>query len=298
MPFLKSFYDPTFLQFPAKRTLVVFVMPLLLFACDWQDQSKSDWVARVNDQYLSREELATALPRRLSAEDSTRAADAYISQWLKDHVVLSQAELNLPPERINFEAQLRDYHNSLVVYTFETELIRQKLDTTVTDAEIARYYQEYQRNFELKDYIVRVRYIKVAADAPKLADVETWMKSDADDDYFKLVDYSQQFAAKSFLEEERWLYLDDLLRQVPVRPEDKLDFLRGNKFVKLPDGDYLYMLNILEYQLKDGVSPLEFVKQDIRNIIVNKRKREFIINMRQDLFETALKNNQIEYRTP
>ncbi|TVR37944.1 MAG: peptidyl-prolyl cis-trans isomerase [Cryomorphaceae bacterium] len=297
MPYLKSPYDLTLLRVPAQHLMLVLLLPVLLFACDWQDQSKSDWVVRVDDHYLSREELVNALPRRLSPEDSTRAADAYVSQWLKDHVVLSQAELNLSPQRINFEAQLRDYRNSLVVYTFETELIRQKLDTTVTDAEIARYYQEYQRNFELKDYIVRVRYIKVASDAPKLADVEAWMKSEADDDYFKLVDYSQQFASKSFLEEERWLYLDDLLRQVPIRPEDKLDFLRGNKFVKLPDGDYLYMLNILDYQLKDGVSPLEFVKQDIRNIIVNKRKREFIINMRQDLFETALKNNQIEYRT-
>lgn len=272
------------------------ILLVICSSCSLKNTENQDWVVRVHNHYLMQEELAKAVPLSLSPEDSAKAADLYINQWLKDHVVLVQAELNLPPERMDFEQQLRDYRNSLVVYSFERELIKQKLDTVVTEAEIAAYYKEHPRNFELKDFIVRVRFIKVASDAPKQAELEMWIDSEADDDYYKLIDYSKQFAEFGFFDEERWLYLDELLTQVPVRIADKAQFLSQNKLVKLSEGDYLYLLKILDYQMKDGISPLELVKQDIRNIIVNKRKREFIIQMRKDLMDQALKNNDIEYR--
>lgn len=285
-------------RLPAMRQ--VFTSAALLFilcsSCALKKTENEDWVVRVHDHYLMREELSAVVPPLLSPEDSAKAADLYINQWLKDHVVLVQAELNLPPERMDFEQQLRDYRNSLVVYSFERELIKQKLDTVVTEAEIAAYYDEHPRNFELKDFIVRVRFIKVAADAPKLDELEMWIDSETDEDYYKLVDYSKQFAEFGFFDEERWLYLDELLTQVPVRIADKAQFVSQNKLVKLSEGDYLYLMKILDYQLKDGISPLELVRQDIRNIIVNKRKREFIIQMRKDLMDQALKNNDIEYR--
>lgn len=266
-----------------------------IVSCDLQNPSDDDWVVRIQDHYLYRSELADYIPKTMSVEDSAKMADSYIHSWVKDHVVLAQAELNLPPEQTDFEKQLRNYRNSLVIYAFERELIKQKLDTVVADSEIQSYYENHAQNFELKDFIVRVQFMKVPADAPKVAEAEQWMMSGTIEDAFMLEEYSRQYAEFGFFDEERWLYFDDLLRQIPIQIANKEEFLSENKLVKLNEGDYLYILKIIDYQLKDGTSPLALVRKDIRNMIVNKRKREFILQMRADLLESATKNDEIEY---
>lgn len=275
--------------------LFLLLGTLTFTGCNLGKSGGEDWVVRVQDHYLSREELNEIIPPETSREDSVKIADNYINKWLKDQVVLVQAELNLPPELTDFEQQLRDYRNSLVVYAFERELIQQKLDTVITDKEVENYYENNKENFALKDYIVRVNFIKLPSNAPKVAQVEEWIESGTYEDLEMLDDYSRQFAEFGFFDEQQWIYFDDLIRQIPIRVSDKDQFLSQNKLVKLNEGDYLYILKIIDYQLKDGTSPLAFVKNDIRSIIINKRKREFILEMRKDLLKNAHENNEIEY---
>ncbi len=287
------------LHFPfpvtVSRAICVFICFLFITSCNWQNSEDEDWVVRIDDHYLYRSELAEAIPSEMSAEDSAKMADNYINSWVKNHVVLVQAELNLPAEQMDFEKRLRSYRNSLVIYAFERELIKQKLDTVVSDAEIRRYYDNNAQNFELKDYIVRVLFLKARVDAPNVSEVEQLMLSGTPEDIYQLEDYSKQYAEMGFFDEERWMYFDELLRQIPVEITNKEEFLSQNKLVKLNEGDYLYVLKIIDYQLKDGTSPLALVRKDIRNIIVNMRKREFIRQMRHDLLESAGKNDEIEY---
>lgn len=264
-------------------------------SCDWQKGSTEEWVVRIENHYLTREELKAVIPPELSPEDSTKAADIYINNWLRDHAELVQAELNLPADQIDFERQLRDYRNSLVVYAFERQLIKQKLDTIVSTAEIANYYHENAQNFELKEYIVRTIFLKVPNDVPGLDEAEEWFRSDDDNSVSLIEGFSRQYAEYSHFDENRWLYFDELQQKVPLHVSDKEQFLTNNKFVKLNQGQYIYMLKILDFQLKDDISPLELVEKDIRNIIINKRKREFILQMRKDLLEQAITNNEIEY---
>ena len=57
---------------------------------------------------------------------------------------------------------------SLITYIYEKELINQKLDTIVSETEIAEYYTNHPQNFLLKDNIIKVVYVKVAKNAPKI----------------------------------------------------------------------------------------------------------------------------------
>lgn len=285
------------IQFPvtAIQGISFLIFSLILVSCNWQKSTDEDWVVRIDDHYLYRSELAESIPAGMSPEDSAKMADSYIYSWVKDHVVLVQAELNLPAEQMDFEKRLRTYRNSLTIYAFERELIKQKLDTVVSDAEIRGYYDENSQNFELKDFIVRVLFIKVPAGAPDISEVEQLMMSGTSEDIYALEEYSRKYATFGFFDEERWMYFDELLRQIPVEISNKEEFLSQNKLVKLNEGDYLYVLKIIDYKLKDGTSPLALVRKDIRNIIVNMRKREFIRQMRVDLLESAYKNDEIEY---
>lgn len=275
--------------------LLILPIAVSMISCSGKETPPDDWIVKVGEKVLTRTDLADIIPNGLSSEDSSKVADTHINRWVKDNVVLMKAEYNLPANLMDFDKQLNDYRNSLVVYTYERELVKQKLDTVITDQEILKYYNEHPRNFELRDYIIRANFVKLRTDAPKLAQFEKWMQSDTDANYYDIENYCTQFAVSTFLDSERWLYFDELLKEVPVKVADKEKFLKENKYLKLSEGDYLYIIKIIEYQLKDATSPLELVKSDIRSIIVNKRKKEFIGKMRQDLMDAAQIDNEIKF---
>jgi hypothetical protein len=70
--------------------------------------------------------------------------------------------------------------------------------------------------------------------------------------------------------------------------------LRANPYYETSDDSYLYYLKVEEYRISDNVSPLEFVKDDIRNIILNKRKVELAKRLEDDVYTQAQQQKEFE----
>jgi predicted house-cleaning noncanonical NTP pyrophosphatase (MazG superfamily) len=49
-----------------------------------------------------------------------------------------------------------------------------------------------------------------------------------------------------------------------------------------------------EYRISDNVSPLEFVTDEIKNIILNKRKVELAKKLEDEVYENALEHKEFE----
>ncbi|MBL0340496.1 MAG: hypothetical protein IPP71_05975 [Bacteroidetes bacterium] len=197
-------------------------------------------------------------------EDSALLANSFIQNWIRQQAILHKAETNLDDEKKDVEQKLEEYRNSLITYIYETELIRQKLDTVVSDQEIEKYYQENQRNFELKDNIIKVLYLRVKKDAPKIKKVKEWYKSTNSKERLLLEGYCYQFASDFHLDDETWLLFDELLKKVPIKTYDKESFLRNNRYIEMEDSTNLYLVNIKDMKIRESLSPLSFVKDDIR----------------------------------
>ena len=60
------------------------------------------------------------------------------------------------------------------------------------------------------------------------------------------------------------------------------------------DAQFKYFLKVEEYRISDNVSPLEFVREDIKNIIINKRKVQLAQKLEEDLYEKAKTNKEFE----
>lgn len=258
------------------------------------DASKGDVVARALDKQLYRSDIAHLVQPGTSKEDSARIVKTYLTNWVREMLVVKKAEENLAEERKNVEKQLQDYRNSLITYAYEQELIRQKLDTVVTDAEIEAYYNANKSNFELRDNIIKVRYIKVNKKAPYLDRVKKWYKSDVPKDVQSLQSYCFQFADNFYMDDNTWLLFDDLLKEIPIETYNKELFLQNNRFVEVEDSSSFYFVNIKGFMVKNSASPLSFEKESIRNIILNKRKLELISKMKNDLYQDALNNKDFE----
>lgn len=251
-------------------------------------------VARVHDRYLYRSEIADLITPGTTLEDSSILVNSYIRNWIKKQLILHRAEQNLDEEKKDVEQQLIEYRNSLITYIYESELIRQKLDTVVTDEEIEKYYNDNQRNFELRDNIIKVLYLKVKKTAPKIRKVKEWYKSSSAKDRKQLEEYCYQYASDFHLDDETWLLFDELLKKVPIKTYDKEAFLKNNRFIEIEDSSDLYLVNIRDMKIRESMSPLSFVKDDIRVLIINKRKLDLIREMEQSTYDEALKKNEFE----
>jgi hypothetical protein len=251
-------------------------------------------VARANDAYLYADDLRDIVPVGTDPKDSLELTRKFIDNWIRESLVIQKAESNLTEEQKDVEKQLQDYRNSLITYAYEKELVKQKLDTLVTDTEIEEYYTNNQNDFELKDNICKVIYVKVNKKAPGQDKLKRWYKSDNMKDREQLAGYCHQFAENFYLDDNSWLLFDDLLKEIPIQTYNKELFLQNNTFVEVSDSLNSYFLNIKGFKTRNSISPLGFERENIKNIILNKRKLQLIMKMKEDVYNDAANSKKIE----
>lgn len=274
---------------------IVFLFSLFLLACKSKTDPQEGAIARVYESYLYAEDVKSIVPKNIKAEDSLALIKKYINNWITEALILHKAEQNLTEEQKDVEKQLKDYRNSLITFAYERELVNQKLDTVVSDSAIVEYYNQNKNNFELKDNIIRVSYVKVSKKAPDLQKVRLLYRSEVSKDKEALENYCHQYAENFYLDDNAWLLFDDLLKEIPIQPTyNKELFLQNNRFIEVNDSTSLYFVNIKGFQIKNSISPLSFEKENIKNIILNKRKLELINKMKEEAFNEARNNKDVE----
>lgn len=279
------------------RSSIVYICVFLtLFSCSSSTEKERDRtpVARAGNVYLYLDEISNIIPPGTVPKDSVELLKKFIDSWVREALVIQKAESNLTEEQKNVEKQLRDYRNSLITYAYEKELVKQKLDTVVATEEIENYYNNNQADFELKDNIIKVIYVKVNKKAPGIDKLKKWYQSDNMRDREQLSGYCHQFAENFYLDDNSWLLFDDLLKEIPIQTYNKELFLQNNRFVEVSDSTNHYFLNIKGFKIRNSISPLSFEKENIRNIILNKRKLELISKMKLDVFNDATNDKEIE----
>lgn len=274
----------------------IFFTAIIFTSCSYFKKSHDDIVlVRVYDATLTIADIKGIVPPNIKGKDSILLVKNYINNWAKQQVILHKAKQNLPEEKRNFQKQLEEYKNSLIIYTYEKEYIKQNLDTVVTENQIVDYYEKNKSNFELKENIIQVRYIKMPSNSPINNKVKQLYKSDNEKDKEALSEICEKYAVNYFMDDELWLYFNDVLKEIPIKTYNHEAFLRNNRFIEQRDSAYTYFINIKDFKIKDSESPLSFERENIRKIIINKRKLELIEKLHQNLYEDAQNKNAIEF---
>jgi hypothetical protein len=276
-----------------KQVFLYFFLFVLFAACGG-GKDKENTVARVFDKTLSLKELQQALPLGLSKKDSTAFAKDFIDQWIKKNAVLKRAEGNLTENQKDVSQQLEDYRVSLLIFAYERELIRQKLDTTINPPEIEAFYKQNSANFELRSNIIRLKYIKLPVKTPNAEKAKRWFVSKRPDDLKRLEQFVNLYAVNFLLDDTNWLLLEDVIKEIPMENYSINEFNANNRFLEFDDKDYHYLVTISGFMVKDSNAPLSFEKDNIRNIILNKRKIKLVEQMQLDALNDATNDNNIE----
>ena len=278
------------------KQMITLLFVLLLLSCtNYDNNGREEPLAKVGDKHLYPSDLPVILTRGLSQEDSSSISDTYINKWVRKQLLLQRAELNISPEQqMEINNQLEETRSSLIIYQYEKQIINQKLDTLVKEDEILNYYNDNMSNFVLGENIIKALFVKIPKDAPNISRIRNWYQSDRSEDLMELESYCYQFAEKYDDFNENWISFDKLLKELPVGVNDQERFLRYNQHIENENSLFHYFVNIREYRLKTTTAPIEYVSDNIRSIILNNRKIQFLIDLENSIFNDALNRGEFE----
>jgi hypothetical protein len=272
----------------------IFVL-IALASCTRIFQSSEDdpVIARAEDKYLKKSEITAKIPAGLGERDSLTLAQNYINKWIQNAVLTTNAGENLSSSEQDFTQQLEDYRNSLLLYALDQKLVQLYLDTLVTDAEVDAYYQNNHSQFELKGNILKFDFIKLKKHSRYASEFRRLLKASDYQSRERLMAYAEKNATDYWFPTE-WIPLNQLLNEMPLEVENQEIFLRRTTFAETDDSLYTYMLRVNDYRTTDSLSPLEFERDKIRNIIINARKISMLDKKRQEIIDEAFKKGDAE----
>ncbi len=284
--------------------VTLLLISVLVAGCDFirmkKDKAPSSStarvpVARVNKTYLYKDELAGIVQPGTTAEDSTLRVEAYMNSWIRKQLLIQEASRKININEAEVERKILDYRYSLIAYEYQAYYIRQRLDTAVQAPAIEKYYKENIDNFILKQNIVRATFIKVPKTAPRTNKIKDMIFSKKESDKSELKSYCLSFSAAYHLADSAWMVFDELVKNSPlIEIPNKVQFLKSNPYYETTDDSYLYFFKADEYRISDNISPLEFVRDEIRNILLNKRKVELARQLEDEVYSTGMKNMEFE----
>ena len=269
------------------------VSMLILFSCTLKTRKDDILVAKVGDKFLYFSEMSNIFPTRCSKDDSLALAKLYIDNWIKTKLLLKKAELNLSAEQLNISKEIETYRTSLLIYKYEDLLLSEKLDTTVLDSEIQRYYEANIANFSSEEYVVKAMFIKLPVNAPSLWNVRRWYVSDREKDVQDLTNYCQSYAVKYDLFDDEWVQWKNIEKELPQKEAATKRMTQYDQ-IEQQDENFIYFVRIKEKRAPGDTTPLTFVKNKVKSIIINKRKLKFISELERVIYDDALAKNQFE----
>lgn len=255
-------------------------------------------VAKVGDHVLSMRELSGYIPNYLDKKDSALWADDYVKKWVQRELLLLKAEEKLSVELKDVSKELEEYKNSLLIFRYKNMLVKEKLDTTVSETSIRDYYNEHRESFILNRNIVKAIYIKIPVQVSNPDNIKDLCLSENKEKQEKLASYCMSYAKAYDRFNDQWVSADLVLKNLPDEIKDQNQFLERNRYFESTDMNYYYIVCVRDYRLSGQVSPVEYVQNDIRNLILSKQKMEFLKQIEKDTYKEGIDKNKVKlYKT-
>lgn len=281
------------------KTYLILLSILMLGSCDLfkmkgeEEDEEDPVIAAVGKTYLHASDIDFIRGDARAELDSAEMVSRYVQTWIKKQLMIKEASKNLTINEAELNRKLLDYRYALIIYEFEKSHVEQKLNKEVPLDEILAYYERHKENFALKEIIVRTNFIKMEKGLPQKRQVERLINSNRENDRKEIKDIAQRYASNYFLEDSTWIKFDDIILNTPLAQNaNNVQLIRSNRTISVDDDTYAYFFHILEYRLQDQVPPLEFVKDEISKIIVNKRRVALAEQLHKDVYNKALDNNE------
>ncbi len=278
------------------KHIYILLIPIFFFilSCNENEaETEKTVIAKVYDNYLYLEDFKELAIEGMTAKDSAVIVKNKIDLWVKKQLMLNKAELNLSEKQKDVEKNVADYRASLLIYRYKQEFIKEKLDTNVTDNQVETYYKNNVNSFVMNGEAVKALFIKIPKNSNNIYE-------------FKKVFFSKEEAPKDLLIyckeniksysnfNNDWVFFFEISNMLPLKIAKPEIILKANDYIQTQDDDYYYFIKIYEYRLKGQKKPLKFVKEQIKSVILNKRKIEIVEELENTIYNNAVDNKNVK----
>ncbi len=274
-----------------------FILVVLVISCDglFKKEPDSEPLARVGDDFLYKEDIESLLSAPLNQQDSASLVTNYINNWAIKRLLFSKAQINLSEEEIaTFERLVANYRIDLFTRAYKEALILRGEDTTITDSQLQRFYEEEKENFILKEKLVQLRFVQLPKQFLNKDEVIERLKRFGEEDKVFLDSIGVQFTKLNF-NDSLWITVSRIIQEIPpLSFENEERYLKKSQFFELEDSLGVYLGKIAEVRNINEIAPLTYIKPTIRQVLLNRRKLEFIRRLETDILDEAVKRNEFE----
>ncbi|MEN8790273.1 MAG: peptidyl-prolyl cis-trans isomerase [Flavobacteriaceae bacterium] len=252
-------------------------------------------IARVGDTYLYKQEVEGLVSEDMTPGDSAAFMTNFINNWATRQLLLSKANINLPEDKLEeFNRLVEDYRTDLYTRAYKEALVSQGQDTTVSEDELKRFYELQKENFRLKEKILRLRFVEIPLQFLNKDEVISSLKGFEEDDRYYLDSVGIQFRKLNF-NDSLWVPVSRVMQEIPPLNADNEDrYLKKSQFFELQDPSGVYLVYIKDILQVNEIAPLPYVEPRIRQVILNRRKLDFIKKLETEIIDEATKENEFE----
>lgn len=278
-----------------RRAAVIFLALLALAGCRYVE---GDRVAKVGDKVLYMKDIQSLLPAGVTPEDSAAMVQKYINTWALAHLKELKAKEVLSAEEKDITREVEDYRQNLLKYRLERKVTESQLDTTITDEEMLRYYEDHSQNYKYPYIIAKARIITLSQTSPNYDTVKkNYAKAEADvsrdDDQMNDIFVSYAERVDDFT--GVWLPMPTIAKSVPGLDAESCEtiFRSSDRYIKQGDGKD-YFIFLVDKVPAGRLAPFEYCRQSIRDAILVARKQEILTKLEQDLLQEGIESEKLK----
>ena len=273
------------------------VLALFVVSCNslWKDNSDEQPIARVGELFLYKEDIAPLLTNTMSKADSVSFVTDYINNWASKQLLLSKAKINLSEDKLGeFDALVETYRTDLYTRAYKEALVQQGSDSVISQAQLETFYEKEKENFKLKEKLISLRFIHLPPQFMNKESVVEKLKSFKEDDIRYLDSIGVQFKKLNF-NDSIWVTASRIREEIPLLTLDNQDrYLKKSQFFELQDSLGVYLAKITGVLEINDIAPLSYIKPSIRQVLLNRRKLDYIRKLETEIIDEAIKEKEFE----
>ncbi len=253
-----------------------------------QPASPDAFVARVDNAYLTEEEVSAALANLPQGLDSVETRRQFINQWVTNELLFQEALRSNLRSQEDVQRRLAESERAVLIDALVSQLFEQSSAST-SQAEMTAYFELNKEQLRLREPFVRVRYLYTTdADSARLARRLLLQSSTATADSVWSA-LTQRFAqdprvsqslAANYIPESR------LFMEQPVLRE-RLGQLNARQTAPLFESNgYTHLLQLTDRVAAGSLPELSWIEDQVR--------RQLTLDTRKQMYERQVQRLRTE----
>ena len=94
---------------------------------------------------------------------------------------------------------------------------------------------------------------------------------------------------------DKWVSVTDILDMIPLKVDTPEEYVNKHRQVELKDTAFYYFLNVSDYRGVGEEKPYEFARPEVKDLLVNQKRVDFMERVKNDLYQQAVSKKKIIY---